>query len=165
MTAKRSILTLAALLGASFLFAQSPAISPESVDRLLEPYFEIQSALASDNLAAARKGAASLDAALEAGPPPAEVTSLRAAVEKIAAAADISAARSAFQTVSQSLEALIGDVGISGQRDVFKMRCPMAFGGQGGEWLQSSDKLANPYYGAMMLRCGTVEGRLGHAKE
>jgi Cu(I)/Ag(I) efflux system membrane fusion protein len=35
----------------------------------------------------------------------------------------------------------------------------MARDGKGASWLQASDELRNPYYGASMLRCGTTERR------
>ncbi len=38
---------------------------------------------------------------------------------------------------------------------VFQMFCPMVKGGA-GDWLQSDDKLLNPYWGSKMLTCGDV---------
>ena len=32
--------------------------------------------------------------------------------------------------------------------------CPMAFDAEGAEWIQADGEVANPYYGAAMLRCG-----------
>lgn len=32
--------------------------------------------------------------------------------------------------------------------------CPMAFDNKGASWFQTAEELANPYFGAMMLRCG-----------
>ncbi len=32
--------------------------------------------------------------------------------------------------------------------------CPMAFDNKGASWFQAPEELANPYFGAMMLRCG-----------
>ena len=37
------------------------------------------------------------------------------------------------------------------------MSCPMAFDNQGATWLQNTNLLANPYFGEMMLRCGSVD--------
>lgn len=34
------------------------------------------------------------------------------------------------------------------------MRCPMAFDGAGARWIQAPGEVANPYFGASMLRCG-----------
>ncbi|MCH8538124.1 MAG: efflux RND transporter periplasmic adaptor subunit [Alkalimonas sp.] len=39
----------------------------------------------------------------------------------------------------------------------YRAHCPMARAGQGAAWLQPQDSVLNPYYGAMMLRCGDVE--------
>jgi hypothetical protein len=36
----------------------------------------------------------------------------------------------------------------------------MAFDFRGASWLQASEKVANPYFGESMLRCGTVDGKL-----
>jgi Cu(I)/Ag(I) efflux system membrane fusion protein len=47
-------------------------------------------------------------------------------------------------------------------RKLFVHRCSMAFDNRGANWLQSDDKTLNPYFGAMMLKCGgvieTIEG-------
>ena len=34
--------------------------------------------------------------------------------------------------------------------------CPMAFGDNGAYWLQDQEQIANPYFGASMLRCGEI---------
>lgn len=35
--------------------------------------------------------------------------------------------------------------------------CPMAFDNKGATWFQQASELANPYFGAMMLRCGETK--------
>jgi hypothetical protein len=35
----------------------------------------------------------------------------------------------------------------------------MAFDNQGAYWLQASETVANPYFGAEMLRCGAIKRR------
>jgi Cu(I)/Ag(I) efflux system membrane fusion protein len=42
----------------------------------------------------------------------------------------------------------------STQAGTFIVHCPMAFGDQGALWVQRDGKVANPYFGAAMLRCG-----------
>ncbi len=39
--------------------------------------------------------------------------------------------------------------------------CPMAFDGRGGYWLQDSEDIRNPYFGAKMLKCGEVKKEYG----
>lgn len=43
---------------------------------------------------------------------------------------------------------------IEGQ--VFQQMCPMAFNGKGAIWLSDSNEVRNPYFGDVMLACGTV---------
>ena len=35
--------------------------------------------------------------------------------------------------------------------------CPMAFNNKGTYWLQTRDVVNNPYFGAKMLKCGTIK--------
>lgn len=39
----------------------------------------------------------------------------------------------------------------------YRAFCPMARGGAGAAWLQPQQAILNPYFGAMMLRCGEIE--------
>jgi len=41
-------------------------------------------------------------------------------------------------------------------KTIFIQRCPMADSGEGARWLSFSDQIRNPYYGASMLKCGSV---------
>ncbi len=161
-----STLIIAALLGATSAFAHSDAIKPEFVDMLLKPYFKVQASLAGDDLATAKKNASTFHDMLGHGPSQKEAPSLETLsveAQKIINASDIKAARSAFHAISKDLGEIVEHVGTSGKSDVVKMSCPMAFDGKGGEWLQNSNDLANPYYGSMMFKCGSVIEQLATA--
>lgn len=43
----------------------------------------------------------------------------------------------------------------------YRAFCPMARNGEGAAWLQPQQNILNPYFGAMMLRCGEVEQQFG----
>jgi Cu(I)/Ag(I) efflux system membrane fusion protein len=43
----------------------------------------------------------------------------------------------------------------------YEAYCPMARDGEGASWLQREAELRNPYFGAMMLRCGDIVRRFG----
>jgi len=43
---------------------------------------------------------------------------------------------------------------------LYRAHCPMAFGNRGADWLQATEEIANPYFGAKMFRCGDIVGRL-----
>jgi Cu(I)/Ag(I) efflux system membrane fusion protein len=40
----------------------------------------------------------------------------------------------------------------------------MAFNNTGGHWLQKDKNVNNPYFGAQMLRCGTIKKSVGVVK-
>ena len=42
-------------------------------------------------------------------------------------------------------------------KKVFQQFCPMANSDKGAIWLSSNEIIMNPYFGAKMLKCGTVE--------
>ena len=76
----------------------------------------------------------------------------------------IRAARDQFYAHSQAMIAL-AEAGFH-QGELHLMFCPMARHGDGAYWLQESDTLLNPYFGASMLRCGDlVRALTGRASE
>jgi len=74
---------------------------------------------------------------------------IKAAVAKLARARGIKAKREAFKDLSKPLAMWATMSRPEGINVVF---CSMAR----GSWLQSDKTIANPYYGARMLRCGEV---------
>ncbi|MFH1532196.1 MAG: efflux RND transporter periplasmic adaptor subunit [Pseudomonadota bacterium] len=61
-----------------------------------------------------------------------------------------------FEAVSAAALAMERTFGHTGKNSHYEMFCPMAFENRGATWLQESDALLNPYFGASMLRCGEV---------
>lgn len=43
------------------------------------------------------------------------------------------------------------------QGKIYKVFCPMAFDNKGASWLQNTPQITNPYFGAIMLRCGNID--------
>jgi Cu(I)/Ag(I) efflux system membrane fusion protein len=68
----------------------------------------------------------------------------------------LEAARLAFEAVAGAMIEIEVEFGHEGDRSHRRVSCPMAFGGRGGEWLDEVEEIRNPYFGASMLRCGTV---------
>jgi hypothetical protein len=67
---------------------------------------------------------------------------------------DLSPARKEFKPLSHAVLTLATQVrGADAQDSFTHFFCPMVPGGS-GDWLQSDDKLLNPYFGSEMLRCG-----------
>lgn len=49
---------------------------------------------------------------------------------------------------------------LPGNQNLYVQYCPMADQNKGGFWLSTKEEIANPYFGAMMYRCGSVVDHL-----
>ncbi|MBL4575598.1 MAG: DUF3347 domain-containing protein [Opitutaceae bacterium] len=169
MNVKSQIFFIAALFATVNAFAHSDAIKPEFVDTLVQPYLQIQQALAEDDLEASKQAAENFMEAMAKGPSKEgkpSIAKLEIAGNEIVKSTDIGAVRGAFSSLSQQMKPLIEHVGTSGESPLYLAHCPMAFDGEGGTWIQDSDQIANPYYGSMMLRCGSVQKQIaGESKK
>jgi hypothetical protein len=122
-------------------FASPPRVSLASDEKLSEAdaeflasYEKIRSALAGDNLDAAKAAAADVKGA-----------------EEIASAKKIADARVAFKGLSATAIAKA-----KGHAGFFVAHCPMVKGG-GADWLATSKKIENPYFGSAMFSCGYIK--------
>lgn len=164
MIHKITTLAFSLLLISTAAFAHSDAFEPAFVDTLIEPYLAIQKGLAGDDLEAAKKGAEhylkAMNHAPHDGEAHKEAMDLSAPAKAIVNASDIKVARAAFLNLSQEITSLVQHVGTTKATPLFVAHCPMAFDNKGGSWLQSDKTIANPYYGSMMLRCGSVQKQI-----
>ncbi|WP_051261781.1 efflux RND transporter periplasmic adaptor subunit [Desulfovibrio inopinatus] len=88
---------------------------------------------------------------------------LEEALQGIASAPDLAAARTALEPASEALVRAIGELGALSPQPVFKLFCPMAFDNKGAIWLWSEADVLNPYFGEAMLKCGEVKGKVRDA--
>ncbi len=141
-----------------------------AVDPVVQKYFDIQSALASDDFTATQAEAAKLALALGKVPVPVlekEAANvwlglkdrMTAAAGEFGAAGDIKAARVAFEPLTKIAEELVRRFG-TGEIAVYQAYCPMAFSNKGANWLQKNEELRNPYFGSLMLSCGEIKEQL-----
>ena len=134
---------------------------------LFAPYFAMQGALANDDASQATVAAKQALAALSA----VDMTlvtgenhmawmkagkDLKASWSQAEKTQDIKAAREHFHQLSQALTSLTKRFGVPSQAPVYQFHCPMAFDNQGASWLQDVNDIKNPYFGDMMLKCGTL---------
>lgn len=136
-----------------------PPAVPGPLGELLDAYEQARVKLAADDSAGAHafaeKMAASSKsaAATAAGASQQALNDLAAAAEKMKAASptDMANVRMAFGEVSKATVALlVADPTLQTGRFLFM--CPMAKGYQ--KWVQTDQKLRNPYWGKEMLECG-----------
>jgi Cu(I)/Ag(I) efflux system membrane fusion protein len=152
------------------------AVDPALVtaaDGLFKHYVAIHEALVADDAAKAQQAAAAAegeahlpdwltDAALRG-----RFRAIDAAFQQIGAASDLDAQRVAFEGLSMAMKDVITQTGLSPGQSVQAVHCPMAFESRGADWLQPSGGVRNPYFGPVMLDCGSVQQTLvdehGHA--
>lgn len=80
-----------------------------------------------------------------------------AGIASLKHAPDIEKGRTGFAQVSMGLIAARKRFEVEG---IYEFHCPMAFANKGANWLQTNNRIRNPYFGSSMLKCGElVEGR------
>ncbi len=130
---------------------------------LLNNYFSVQKALASDNLDDAKAGAdALLKSYAKTGCAEQDAEcclGIHDAAHDLSEAGNILKARVAFKDLSDQFITMLKNHGNVGA-DIYLAHCPMAMNG-GADWLQNNDDLVNPYYGSDMLKCGTIKKGVG----
>lgn len=130
-------------------------IPSNQIIALVEPYLALQAALAGDDLESATRSVKTLiDVAGHNGPLP-ELLHRMLAAESLE-----EMRRPHFDTLSNALiTAIRADAGgLDGK--LLVMHCPMVYEDRGADWLQADEPLRNPYFGAMMLRCGEITEEL-----
>jgi Cu(I)/Ag(I) efflux system membrane fusion protein len=136
------------LLGLCVALAGAGVLAAGDWKSVVDPYLKVQAALAGDKTDGVSANASAVAAAaLKLGPAGAPVVD---AARKVAAAADLKAARTAFMDLSETLIAAAGDA-LAG--DIRIAYCPMVK----KRWLQTGREIRNPYYGSQMLTCGTFK--------
>lgn len=150
LAAAACALLLTTLLGCSKAQTAPPGAGlADNARAILERYEKVRAALAADDLGTAKFQAGELVAALGKPEAPAETKALAAPAETISKSSQLPQARDAFKLLSASAIALAG----SGH-GYFVVNCPMT---PNGDWLQTNDKVSNPYFGRAMADCGVVK--------
>ncbi len=80
------------------------------------------------------------------------------ALDLISKAASIDEQRKAFIDLSREIARAAKAFG--GGEQLYLFFCPMANQDQGAYWINDLEKVANPYFGKMMLNCGSVVGSI-----
>ncbi len=91
-----------------------------------------------------------------------EVTGHEGALAKLIhdmmAASDLDGIRRPhFETLSNALIEAAKESPSAMPENLMIMHCPMVYGDRGADWLQTSEPLLNPYFGASMLKCGEIK--------
>ena len=144
------------------------------LDAVYQSYLRAQVALAGDDPETAQSAFTALKTAVSnahvhpgEGPAQAATSAVSKLTEDLTpqVAGSLEAMRTRFETVTEHLLELHQVAGHTGTQPLYRMHCPMAFDNKGADWLQQGKTLANPYFGASMLRCGSVKAELPAAGE
>jgi Cu(I)/Ag(I) efflux system membrane fusion protein len=153
-----------------------PAEFAREARGVLDAYLEIHHGLSRDSLDEANGGAKQLEDRLASvnmellGQAAHDawmkyVGDLRTDAGTVLSAPDISAARAAFASLSETMYGMMERFGITGDSPIYHVYCSMAFSDSGAFWLQSNDEVENPYWGAAMFRCGEMQDTIPTAPE
>ncbi|SEQ57850.1 efflux RND transporter periplasmic adaptor subunit [Neolewinella agarilytica] len=71
---------------------------------------------------------------------------------------DVEAQRGQFGFLSQALINALTAFGVDGI--YYVQYCPMAFDNAGANWLSNEEQIRNPYFGDLMMKCGSVTAEL-----
>jgi membrane fusion protein, copper/silver efflux system len=146
------------------LTATAPFI--QQLSTVLSAYYTLHEALAADDSTAAKSAAENLKSALEAVDMSLldgkahevwmdHLKGLNAALRSLIRADELVPQREAFHALSQQLAKTVQLFPLG--ETVYQAYCPMAFDDTGAIWLQPDEKITNPYFGDMMLRCGEIQ--------
>jgi len=131
------------------------SIPSELAPQLIDNYLKMQAALAGDDLDAAKEQAKAMMAITGHSGPLPEL------LHTMLAADNLDALRKPhFDTLSAAFIAAAQQAPSEFPEGLLIMHCPMVYGDHGADWLQASEPLLNPYFGAMMLKCGEVKEQI-----
>jgi hypothetical protein len=130
---KIAVITLGSAIALLALLSPlSAAPLTDQNKQFLAAYDKVHHALVADDLAGAKKAA----------------TDLGSSGTDLAKSTSLDQARAAFSKLSEEAEQIA-----AGQAGYYVMHCPM----KNKDWVQTSEKVENPYGGKEMLSCGEVK--------
>ena len=147
--------------------AKAPEPFVSQLDAVLSDYLRMWQALAADDPVKAATAAGAIERGLTRTDAELLPGGLREAWRKeqpafqklagqLAGAKGLTAQREVFALFSESLAGVLAQFGHPAGKPIFRAHCSMAFNNRGAIWLQDSEDVLNPYFGAAMLHCGSV---------
>ena len=125
---------------------------------IVSTYLELKDALVDSNGAVASTAATKLNKTIGSSSNKI-MKSILIESKKIAASKDLKVQRTAFIKLSDFIYDLAKSTDAS-EVTLYKQYCPMANGNKGASWLSTSEEIRNPYFGSMMMSCGSTKETL-----
>lgn len=148
----------------SSVYPNTPQAFKDAIQHLTHSYLKIQQSLAADEDAhlkhlgeELRQALGKVDMSLLKGQSHMAWMKiegeLKKGIEGFLKSKSISEARTWFDPISNQMISLLTQFPYKPKETVYKVHCPMALDNKGAFWLQNSEDVKNPYYGASMLMC------------
>lgn len=155
MNSRKIISKLMLTVSLSFIFTINLQSQSNTV---LSTYLEIKDALVQTNSKNASLAASEMVRTLE-GKTDELSKKLRVDATAISNSSEMKMQRKYFDALSQNVYEYVKETGEK-EGTVYKQFCPMAFNNTGAFWLAAEKEINNPYFGNMMLHCGSVKEEL-----
>jgi hypothetical protein len=133
------------------------SVSKEDAQKILSNYLKIKNALVKTDGEAASSTAKNMLGLLTSKDE--LVGKIKIDIEHIIDTNDPSKQRDHFNTLSDNVYDLIKSTSAN-ERAIYRQFCPMAMNNKGAYWLSAEKEVNNPYFGDMMLHCGSVKEEL-----
>jgi hypothetical protein len=131
----------------------SPAFKDDKIGSAYTHYLHLKDALVASNAVDAKKAAEDLQKSLSGI---VESKSTTDAAKAVSSSSDLNQQRKAFSTLSNAMTTLVKTSKLS-SGTLYIEYCPMANNNEGAFWLSNEKEIKNPYFGDMMLTCGSVK--------
>ncbi len=128
----------------------------EALQASLPPYLKLKDALVADDTSAASQAAEQAYEALSATAGGDAWDGILKMLEAIVNNKEIENQRDHFVLLNERLIPYYQGAATSFRQKLYIQRCPMANQDQGANWISLEEEVRNPYFGDMMLRCGSV---------
>lgn len=158
----KPIIAFLTILFTSACGGESPAekskiTSDNASISVLDAYMQVKDALVKTDYNVAHTAADALKKAMQSE---SHVVSEQLTADLVALvnAADMNDIRRAFYPLSQKIKSYLKET-VKGQT-LYEQYCPMAFDNTGATWLSVDEQIQNPYFGSLMLTCGSVRDTL-----
>ena len=123
----------------------------EPVKSVFDNYLKIESALANDSIEGVASNASAIASAVRGDSMKMLSPEIAAQADALSKAKDLATARAVFKRLSKSLIQYLNDHNVSGA--YVEVYCPMAK----ASWLQTGEKISNPYLDAPMRGYGEIQ--------
>lgn len=130
-----------------------PSFKDEKIGAAYARYIDLKDALVKSNAENAKKAATELEIVLQVTPNGKKASQTAG---KIGSTTNIEEQRMLFTVLSDELTVLIKASKLS-SGTIYLEYCPMANNNEGAYWLSNEKEIRNPYFGDMMLKCGSVK--------